>query len=71
MAQQAQIGESLSQIRYLWQSCFFIPVAAVLHMPKASHQFLASNKAILLVGGLTALIFQYAGLTLAAILGVG
>ena len=49
---------------------FFVPLVAVLHLPKFMHKALASNLVALGVGGLTALTFQYAGLGLAAALGV-
>ena len=49
---------------------FFLPVLAVIHMPKTQNQFLSSKYAILVVGGLTTMFFQYAGLALAFVLGI-
>lgn len=49
---------------------FFVPLVAVLHLPKLIYNALVSNLVALGIGGLTALTFQYAGLGLATVLGV-
>lgn len=48
---------------------FFIPLAAVLYLPKLFRKTKVANLIALLVGGVTALTFQYTGLGLAALLG--
>jgi len=49
---------------------FFVPLAAVLYLPKLIHKSLVASLAVLVVGGVTALTFQYAGVGLAIVLGV-
>lgn len=49
---------------------FFVPLATVLYMPKLIRNTWAASLVALAIGGVTALTFQYAGLSLAALLGV-
>lgn len=49
---------------------FFLPLTAALYLPKFIHKSQTASIAVLVVGGFTALTFQYAGLGVATVLGV-
>jgi len=50
---------------------FFVPLATVLYLPLFINKALVSNLISLLVGGITTLTFQFAGVGLSKVLGVG